>query len=68
MGVENRLLRRIIRPETDEMMEDWRKMHDEELHNLYCLRNIIRMKKSKRMRFVVYPTFRERMGVYSRLW
>jgi hypothetical protein len=44
---ENRVLRRIFGPKTDEVMGDWRKLHNEELHNLYSLPNIIRMIKSK---------------------
>jgi hypothetical protein len=36
----------------DEMTGDWRKLHNEELHNLYSLLNIIRMIKSRRMRWV----------------
>jgi hypothetical protein len=32
---ENRVLRRIFGPKRDEVMEEWRKMHNEELHNFY---------------------------------
>jgi hypothetical protein len=38
-------------PNTDEVTGDWRKLHNVELHNLYSLPNIIRMIKSKRMRW-----------------
>jgi hypothetical protein len=38
---ENRVLRRIFRPKKDEVTVDWRKLHNEELHNLYSLPNII---------------------------
>jgi hypothetical protein len=48
---ENRVLRRISGPKREEVMEDWRKLHNEELHNLYSLPNIIRMIKSRRMRW-----------------
>jgi hypothetical protein len=44
---ENRVLR-IFGPRRDEVTGDWRKLHNEELHNLY-LPNIIRMIKSRRM-------------------
>jgi hypothetical protein len=49
---ENRVLRRIFGPKTDEMTGDWRKLHNEELHNFYSSSNIIRMIKSRRMRCV----------------
>jgi hypothetical protein len=48
---ENRALRRILGPRTDEVMGDRRKLHNEELHNLYSSPNIIRMIKSRRMRW-----------------
>jgi hypothetical protein len=44
---ENRVLRRIFRPKRDEVTGDRRKLHNEELHNLYSLPNIIRMIKVK---------------------
>jgi hypothetical protein len=48
---ENRVLRRIFGLKRDEVMGDWRKLHNEELHNLYSSPNIIRMIKSRRMRW-----------------
>jgi hypothetical protein len=56
---ENRVLRRIFGPKRDEVTGDWRKLHNEELHNLYSSPNIIRMIKSKRMRWAGHVT---RMG------
>jgi hypothetical protein len=47
----NRVLRGIFGPKRDEVMGDWRKPHNEELHNLYSSPNIIRMIKSRRMRW-----------------
>jgi hypothetical protein len=47
---ENRVLRRIFGPKRDEEPGGWRKLHNEELHNLFCLRSIIRMIESKRKR------------------
>jgi hypothetical protein len=38
-------------PRRDDVTGDWRKLHNEELHNLYSSPNIIRMIKSKRMRW-----------------
>jgi hypothetical protein len=46
---ENRVLRKIFGPRRDEVMGDWRKLANEELHNLYSSPNIIRMIKSRRM-------------------
>jgi hypothetical protein len=47
---ENRVLRRIFGPRRVEVMEEWRKLHNEELHNFYSSPNILRMIKSRRMR------------------
>jgi hypothetical protein len=48
---ENRVLRRIFEPKRDEVMGEWRKLQNGELHNLYSSPNIIRHIKSKRMRW-----------------
>jgi hypothetical protein len=48
---ENRVLRRIFGQRRDEVKRDWRKLHNEELHNLYSSPNIIRMTKLRRMRW-----------------
>jgi hypothetical protein len=47
---ENRVLRRIFGPKRDEVTGEWRKLHNEELHNLYSSPDIIRQVKSRRMR------------------
>jgi hypothetical protein len=47
---ENRVLRRIFGPKRAEVTGGWRKLHNEELHNLYSFPSIIRMIKSRRMR------------------
>jgi hypothetical protein len=57
---ENRVLGRIFGSERDEMTGGWRKLHNEELHNLYSSQNIIRIIKSRRMRGAVHVA---RMGV-----
>jgi hypothetical protein len=48
---ENRVLRRIFGPKRDEVTGEWRKLHNEELHNLYLSPDIIRQVKSRRMRW-----------------
>jgi hypothetical protein len=48
---ENRVLRRIFGPKRDDTMEGWRKLHNEKLHNLCSWSNIIRMIKSRRMKW-----------------
>jgi hypothetical protein len=47
---ENRVLRRIFGPTRDEVPGLWRKLHNEELNDLYCLLNIMRLIKSRRTR------------------
>jgi hypothetical protein len=49
---DNRVLRRIFGPKRDEVTGEWRKLHNEELHILYCSPNIIRQIKSRRMSWV----------------
>jgi phosphoribosylaminoimidazole carboxylase (NCAIR synthetase) len=46
---ENRVLRRIVGLERDEVTGSWRKLHNEELHNLYSSPSIIRIIKSRRI-------------------
>jgi hypothetical protein len=50
LGVyENREVTRIFGPKRDEVIGGWRKLHNEELHNLYCSPSIIRVIKSRKM-------------------
>ena len=46
---ENRVLRRIFGPKRDEVKGEWRKLYYEELSDLYCSPNIVRMIKSRRL-------------------
>jgi hypothetical protein len=48
---ENRVLMRIYEPKRDEVTGDWRKLHNEQLHNLYSSPNLIRMIKLRRMKW-----------------
>ena len=56
---ENRVLRRVFGPKRDEVTGDWRKLHNEELSDLFSLPNIVRAVKSRRMRWAVHVA---RMG------
>jgi hypothetical protein len=60
---ENTVLRRISGPRRDEVTGDLRKLHNEELHNLYSSPNIIRMIKSRRMRWAEHEWGRRGMHV-----
>jgi hypothetical protein len=60
-----RVLRRIFGQKRDEVTGEWRKLHNEELHKLYSSPNIIRMIKSRRMRFAGHVA---RMGEKSKAY
>jgi hypothetical protein len=57
--IENRVLRRVLRPKRDEVTGEWRESHNEELNNLYSLPNIVQVVKSRRKRWTVHVA---RMG------
>jgi hypothetical protein len=65
---ENRVLRRIFGPRRDEVTGDWRKLHNEEVHNLYSLPTTIRMIKSRRMRWAGHVTRMGRRGIHIGYW
>jgi hypothetical protein len=48
---ENMVLRRVFGPKRDEVTGEWRKLHNEELNDLYSLPNNVRVVKSRRMRW-----------------
>ena len=63
--LENRVLRRIFGPKRDEVTGEWRKLHNEELNDLYCPSLIVRVIKSRRMRSTGHVAcMGERRGIY----
>ena len=48
---ENMVLRRIFGPRRDEVMGEWKRMHNEEINDLYTLPNIVQVIKSRRIRW-----------------
>ena len=62
---ENMVLRRIFGPRRGEVTGKWRRLHNEELNDLYCSRNIVRVIKSRRMRWAGHVAcMGEERGVY----
>jgi len=59
------VLRRIFGPKRGEEIGEWRKLHNEELNDLYCSPNIVRVMKSRKMRWAGHEArVGERSGVY----
>jgi hypothetical protein len=65
---ENRVLRRIFGRKGDEVTGGWRKLHNEKLHNLYSSPSIIRMIKSRRMRWTRHVARMGRIRMHIRYW
>ena len=66
---ENRVLRRIFGPKIDEVTGEWRKLHNGKFNDLYCSPNIVRVTKSRRMRWAGHVArMGEGKGVYRVLW
>ena len=65
---ENRVLSRIFGPKRDEVRGEWRKLHNEELNVLYSSPNIVRMIKSRRMKWAGHVARMEREETYTAFW
>jgi hypothetical protein len=65
---EKTVLRRIFGPRRDEVMGDWRRLHNEELNDLYSSPNIVRVIKSRRMRWVGHVARMGEERVVYRVW
>jgi hypothetical protein len=64
----NRVLRRIFGLKRDKVIGDWRKLHHEKLHNLYCSLSGIRIIKSRRMRWEGHVARMGRRGMHRGFW
>jgi hypothetical protein len=65
---ENRVLRRTFGPNRDEVTGGWRKLHNEELHKLYCSPNIIKMIRSRRVRWTGHVARMGEKNTYRFWW
>jgi hypothetical protein len=65
---ENMVLRRIFGPRRNEVTGDWRKLHNEELNDLYSSPNIVRVIKWKRMRCGMWRVWVRRGGYIGSWW
>jgi hypothetical protein len=63
---ENMVMRKVFGPKRDEVSGEWRKLHKEELNDLYSSPNIVRVVKSRRMRWAGHVArMGEEIGVHS---
>jgi hypothetical protein len=65
---DNWVLRGIFGPKGDEVIGGWRKLHNEELPNMYSSPSIIRMIKSRRMRWAGHEARMGRRGIHIGFW
>jgi hypothetical protein len=65
---ENSVLRRIFEPKGDEVTGGWKKLHNEELHNLHSSLTVIRIIKSRSMRWAEHVARNGRGGMHIGYW
>ena len=65
---ENRVLRKVFGPKRDEVTREWRKLHNEELSDPYSLSNIVRVVKSRRMRWAGHVARMEERKMCTGFW
>jgi len=61
--LENMVLKRKFGPKRDEVTAEWRKLHNEEFNDLYSLLNIVRVIKSRRIRWAGHVARMEKRGL-----
>jgi hypothetical protein len=65
---ENKMLRGIFGPKGDEVKREWRKLRNEELNDLYRSPNVVRVKKSRRIRWAGHVACMGREEVCTGIW
>jgi hypothetical protein len=66
--LNNRVLKKILVHKRDELTRDWKKLSNEELNELYCSQNVIRVTKSRGMRWAEHVTLTGRGDAYTEFW
>jgi len=65
---ENRVLRRIFGLKSDEVIGEWKKLHNDEINDLYCSPTTLRLIKSRRMRWAGHVACMGRGESYTDFW